>query len=343
MSELRFDPIQRRWVIIATDRARRPTDFVPEAEPRESKFCPFCPGSEDKTPPEIFAFRENGTEANRPGWQLRAFSNKFPALDIKAEAERHGMGRYDMMSGVGAHEVIVETPDHYAHFAEMPLEAVHLVLRAWQSRLNELLKDGRLKYVVIFKNHGHLAGASLAHPHSQIIATPVVPRTVSMELTAAKEHFAEKERCIFCDIIFEEREKQVRVIHENDDFVAITPYASRFPFEIFLAPRQHAHNFGEVADEQLLSLAGFLKSILARLKTALNDPPFNLIMHTAPNTHTTLQRSGFWETLREDWHWHLEIIPRLTRIAGFEWGTGFYINPTPPEDAARALRELPEL
>lgn len=340
MPELRHDPIQKRWVIIATDRALRPHDFIVEPEKPKAAFCPFCEGNEEKTPPEIFAIRENETPPNRPGWKVRVVANKFPALKIEGGLEKKGLGLYDRMNGVGAHEVIIETPVHDAHFSDLSLEQIRLVLYAYKERLNDLRKDGRLKYTLIFKNHGLAAGASLAHPHTQLISTPITPRTVAVELQSAKDHYHIKERCLFCDLISDELEKGDRIIRATERFVALAPFASRFPFETFLAPRNHQHDFGEISDSDVHELAEMLKDTLRRLKTVLHDPPYNFLFHTAPNiTETRPKRSWYWDTLQLDWHWHIEIIPRLTRIAGFEWGTGFYINPTPPEEAAKYLRE----
>ena len=340
MSELRHDPISRRWVIIATERSRRPTDFVVESEGKDTpSFCPFCEGFESRTPPEIYAIRKDATPPNGPGWQVRVIPNKYPALKIEGMLERKGLGVYDRISGIGAHEVIIETPDHNLELAKMPVQSMQLVLTTYQERLKDLLKDGRFKYILIFKNHGSIAGASLAHPHSQIIATPVTPRTVSFELSSAREHHQVKERCLFCDIMEQEIESGERLVYMDEHFVAFTPYASRFPFEIFLIPRNHSHCYSEAPPEEILSLGKALKEILQKLKKVLKNPPYNFVFHTAPNTKTKPKRVHYWETIQFDYHWHVEILPRLTRIAGFEWGSGFYINPTAPEEAAAFLRE----
>ncbi len=341
MSELRHDPVQKRWVIIAIERGRRPSDFKKEPlQTRQVRTCPFCYGNEDKTPPEIFAIRPPDTAPNSPGWKLRVIPNKFPALKVEGELNRRGLGLYDLMDGVGAHEVIIETPDHNAHLGEMPLEDVYNLVKVYRDRIIDLHKDQRLRYVLIFKNYGEPAGASLAHPHSQLIATPITPRTVAAELESAREHFLQKERCLFCDIINQERALKVRIAMETEKFIAICPFASRFPFEIWLLPRKHQHDFALTTDEDLWALAEALKTILHKLRVALEDPPYNFVLHTAPNYSVPRPgRSHYWETLPYDWHWHIEIIPRLTKIAGFEWGTGFYINPTPPEVAAKFLRE----
>jgi len=341
MSELRHDPIQNRWVIIATERAFRPSDFeVPATPRREVSFCPFCEGHEDRTPPEIFAYREPGSQPNGPGWKVRVIPNKFPALRIEGPLNRKGIGLFDMMSGIGAHEVIIETPEHDANFPDMAIEQIELVLRAYRERLNDLMKDPRFRYILIFKNYGVPAGASLSHPHTQLIATPITPRTVAMEFDSARAHYLVKERCLFCDIIEQELYYGDRVVKVDEHYVVLAPFASRFPFETFIAPRVHNYNFGDITDEEIHHLALTLRDILSRLKISLDNPPYNFVLHTGPNVEAKPRRPDHWETIQFDFHWHLEIIPRVTRIAGFEWGTGFYINPTSPEEATKYLREI---
>jgi UDPglucose--hexose-1-phosphate uridylyltransferase len=339
MPELRHDPIQKRWVIIASERGRRPDDFPRMDLAGEGGFCPFCTGNESKTPPEIAALRSSGGP-NSPGWQVRVVPNKFPALRIEGMLDRKGLGIYDRMNGVGAHEIIIETPRHDAGLAELSIPEFERVLWMYRERLVDLLRDSRFKYILIFKNYGAAAGASLSHPHTQIIATPVTPLTLAEELNSAREHYRYKERCLFCDVIEQELDANERIVYANDAFVALAPYASRFPFELFLAPRHHYHSFAEISDPMIHELAVALKDILLRIKKCLNDPPYNFVIHTIPNTKTTLKRTSYWDTIAVDYHWHIEIMPRMTRMAGFEWGTGFYINPTAPEEAAKYLREV---
>jgi UDPglucose--hexose-1-phosphate uridylyltransferase len=337
--ELRHDPIQKRWVIIASERGRRPDDFFIDNSMPQGDFCPFCVGSEDKAPPEIYAVRRDGSAPSTPGWLVRVVPNKFPALKIEGELNRHADGFYDAMNGIGAHEVIIETAQHNLHFADFALPQLELVLGAYRNRLRDLVNDRRFKYVLIFKNYGIAAGASLGHPHSQLIATPVTPKTVALELQSAMEHFNVKERCLFCDIIRAELQDGSRVVLTNEHFVVLAPYASRFPFEIFLAPRHHRHDFAAITDEEIRSLAEIFRHTMQRIKTALKDPPYNFVIHTIPNIRST-SRATYWQTIEHDYHWHIEILPRLTRIAGFEWGSGIYVNPTAPEEAARFLREI---
>ena len=330
MPELRKDPITGRWVIISTDRAKRPTDFVRESVQIHGKgFCPFCYGHEDKTPPEILVFGRNGGGPNTPGWRVRVVPNKFPALGIEGDLDRQGEGLFDKMNGVGAHEVIVETPDHQSTLATLPEKAVEDVLWAYRDRMLDLKNDKRFRYILIFKNHGEAAGASLEHTHSQLIALPIVPKRVREEVDSSKHYYQEKERCIFCDMIRQEIETGVRVITENDYFIALAPYAPRFPFEIWLLPKQHGSAFENNQSTVYSSLARVLKDNLMRLDTVLDHPAYNYMIHTSP----------IGEESNAHYHWHIEIMPKLTKLAGFEWGTGFYICPTPPEEAARFLRE----
>ncbi len=337
MAELRKDPITGRWVIISTSRGKRPTDFIPDnKEPGDPSNCPFCYGNENKTPPELSAFRKSGTPANSPGWSARVIPNKYPALGIDEPLTKKGLGMYDMMTGFGAHEVVIETPDHYKTIQELTTEEIKDVMTLCQDRLEDLHKDFRFRYVLIFKNEGPLAGATLSHSHSQIIATPITPIRVKEELHGTEHYFKSKERCLYCDMIIQEKELGTRIVFENDYFISFCPFASRFPFEIILLPKQHQMDF-YATRSHVHELASALKITLSKLAGALNKPQYNYIIHTAPNR---FNRRGYWETIAEDYHWHIEITPRLTKIAGFEWGSGFYINPTPPEDAAKYLREI---
>jgi UDPglucose--hexose-1-phosphate uridylyltransferase len=330
--ELRRDPVTGRWVIISTGRAKRPSDFVRETvRIGENTFCPFCNGNESKTPGEILGYRRNGGGPNSPGWSVRVVPNKFPALGIEGDLDREGEGLYDRMNGVGAHEVIIETPDHKATLATLPERAIEEVLWAYRDRVMDLKNDKRFRYALIFKNHGDAAGASLEHPHSQLIALPIVPKRVHEELDGAKHYYREKERCIFCDIIRQERESCTRVIAENDLFISLAPYAPRFPFELWLLPKIHLSSFENSQGSVFASLARMLKDSLSRLDQVLDHPPYNFMLHTSP----------VGEENNDHYHWHFEIIPKLTKVAGFEWGTGFYICPTAPEEAAKFLRECP--
>jgi UDPglucose--hexose-1-phosphate uridylyltransferase len=254
--------------------------------------------------------------------------NKFPALRIEGELEPTGEGLYDRMNGVGAHEVVIETPDHRATLATLPVDAVADVLLAYRERVVDLKKDPRFEYVLVFKNHGAAAGASLEHSHSQLIATPIIPIMVSEELKGAGEYYGMKERCVWCDILRQERRDRRRLVIDAHGFAAISPFAPRFPFETWILPTRHRSAFEDSEVDELRGLATVLREFLIRLGGVLGDPPFNYMLHTAP-----LREPGL-----DHFHWHLEIIPKLTRVAGFEWGSGFFINAVSPEDAAAALR-----
>jgi len=335
--ELRKDPVLGRWVIISTDRARRPREIKDGAPASGAKGCPFCAGRERLTPPETLAFRPPGGRANGPGWEVRVVPNKFPALRVEGELEKQGCGIYDRMNGIGAHEVIIETPEHSRRIEEQSRDSVAKVFEACKLRIADLSRDMRFKYILVFRNEGVDAGSSLSHPHSQLIATSVTPKRVKEELNGARAYFDYKDRCIFCDIIRQELSDRVRIVYENAHFVSFCPFASRFPFEIWLLPKRHQADYATIAADELGSLADAMLVTLGKLAGALNRPQYNYVLHTSP---VRWPRKDYWKTIEFDYHWHIEIMPRLTQIAGFEWGTGFYINPTPPEDAAGCLREV---
>jgi len=325
--ELRKDPVTGRWVIISVERGKRPSDFVVRTPRRRAGFCPFCRGNEYTTPTEIMAYRPDG--GGEGDWTLRVVPNKFPALEVEGELERVGEGVYDMMSGVGAHEVLIETPDHEATLSTLPVGHVENLLRAFRERMVELKKDRRFKYVLLFKNEGEVAGASLEHSHSQLIAMPIIPALVREEMEGARRHYDYKERCIFCDIVRQELDAAVRVILETRFFLAVAPYAPRVPFETWILPKQHESHYDIDYEGKSADLAEALQNVLRRIDKTLDAPPYNFVVHTSP----------FTNEVNDFYHWHLEIMPKLTRLAGFEWGSGFHINPTPPEEAARFLRE----
>ena len=323
MPELRKDPVSERWVIIATDRARRPSDFSREhPAPFTDRFCPFCPGNESKTQPEVYAARDGNN------WHVRVVPNKFPVLGIEGDPDRDAEGLYDKMNGLGAHEVIVETPTHTETLAEMRPAQMEAVIWAWRSRVNDLKNDRRLRYVLLFKNHGESAGATLEHAHSQLIALPVVPKRVMEELEISARYYQFKERCIFCDIIRQEEKGKTRVVTDSDKFLVVEPYAARFPFETWILPKRHESHFETLDAAEVKDLARALGGTLRKMHKVLENVAYNFIIHTAP----------VQEKAMAHYHWHIEIIPKLTKVAGFEWGTGFYINPTPPEEAAEFLR-----
>jgi UDPglucose--hexose-1-phosphate uridylyltransferase len=236
---------------------------------------------------------------------------------------------FDKMNGVGAHEVIIENSDHNATLATLPPKAIEDVLWTYRDRILDLKKDRRFKYILIFKNHGEAAGATLEHAHSQLIALPVVPIYVAEEIEGAKQYYRYKERCVFCDIVRQELEDGARIVGENDNFVTLAPYAPRFPFETWILPKRHESAFENSSSAMFEGLAKAVKNLLAKANNVLDNPAYNLVIHTSPVQDPT----------NDYYHWHIEFMPKLTKTAGFEWGTGFYINPTPPEEAAKFLRE----
>lgn len=331
MPELRKDPIVGRWVIISHERAKRPSDYQ-YAEQKVAKpgVCPFCEGHEAMTPSEILAYRDRTSAPNGPGWRVRVVPNKFPALTIEGGLNKRGEGIYDKMAGVGAHEVIIESPKHLISMAEMSEEAIREVLWVYRDRMVDLKKDTRLVHGILFKNVGDSAGASLEHTHSQLIVTPIVPISVWEEMTGALEFYNYRGRCIYCDIVHQELATGSRIVLDSPHFCAFCPYASRFPFEIWIVPKSHSSHYENIPKSSVDDLAYVLGAALTRLERALDKPPYNFIVHTSPFDLQELPH----------YHWHIEVIPRMTKVAGFEWGTGFYINSVTPEDAAAFLREV---
>jgi len=329
MPELRKDPVLGRWIIIARERGKRPTDFPVEDHQAANGFCPLCPGNESFTPPELLVFREEPGGPDQPGWQVRVVPNKFPALVIEGDLSKEGIGLYDKMNGIGAHEVIIESPDHDELFSDIPPERMCLVFQAYRERILDLEKDPRFKYVMVFKNHGKAAGASLEHSHSQLIALPILPRMIVSELNGAESYYNYKERCLFCDIIRQEIKQDERVVCQNEMFITIMPFAPRTPFEMWILPKKHSSSYRTQSDDELYLLAELVSESLRMLAACIPNVPYNFVLHTGP-----LRTEGI-----KHFHWHFEVVPKLTSIAGFEWGTGFYINPMPPEEAAVFLRE----
>ncbi len=330
MPELRKDPTVGRWVAIDTERVRSPRDFVRPRPPRRGGPCAFCPGHERETPPEILAYRDPpGSPANAPGWRVRVVPNKFPALRVEGDLERRGDGLYDLMNGRGAHEVIIESPAHDQTLASLPPSAIQDVVRAYRERILDLRCDERLRSVLILRHHGLMAGIDHEHPHSQLLAAPIVPMAVSAEIDHARTYYTYRERCLFCDILRQEIDHGTRLVAVSSHVVAFAPFAARFPFETWLMPRHHAAAFESADDAVLRDLASILRTVLRKLEHTLADPPHTLLLHSAP----------FGDGESPSYHWHVEIVPTLVGVGDFEWGTGLHLNPLPPEDAARVLRD----
>jgi UDPglucose--hexose-1-phosphate uridylyltransferase len=318
MGELRRDPVVGRWVIVDTDRPKKPEDFKYEQYIPSGGLCPFCYGNEFMTPPEISCFRDPGTGANAPGWQVRVVANKFPALQIEGELDRRGLGIYDMSNGIGAHEVLIESPYHNKDIPELLESEIESYLKMCCVRAADLKQDSRFKYIMVFRNYGAAAGASLEHPHTQLIALPMVPKNALEEIHGAQNYYNYRERCIFCDIIRQELQDKKRIILENKYFISFCPFVSRFPFEIMIFPKQHSGYFCHMSQDEVVALSAILKQTLAKLKKVFVNLSYNYIIHSAPING---------DTGVEYYHWHMEIMPKLTQVAGFEWGTGFYLDP----------------
>lgn len=330
MSELRRDPIGGRWVIVDTDHPSGPQDYEIEPSVWRPGVCPFCYGHEKMTPPEIEVVRDPATAPNTPGWQVRVVPNKFPVLQIEGDLDRRGIGMYDMSNGVGAHEILIETPYHSKDIPDLLHSEIEMMLAMYCRRATDLAGDTRFKYIMLFKNQGAPAGASLAHPHTQIVALPMVPKSVMEEIRGARHYYEYRERCIFCDMIRQEIQEKERIILENRQFISFCPLVSRFPFEIWIIPRKHAECFCRASQDDIPALASILKDTVTKLKKIFPEISYNYIIHTSP-----VNGDGV-----EGYHWHIEFMPKLTRVAGFEWGSGFYVVATPPELAARYLREV---
>lgn len=328
MSELRKDPILERWVIIAEERAKRPAAFVYDDPPTSGEPCPFCEGQEAETLPEVAAVRKPETSADRPGWRVRVVPNRYPALDSDLEPSFEEQGMYRRMAGSGVHEVIVEGATHTKSVTELPATIMYESLGMYRQRLSALSKEHFLRSAVVIKNVGRPAGASIEHSHSQLIATPILPMRLAAELEAGERWHAEYGRCIWCMMLSEELKLGRRVILEGAEIVAFCPFAPRFPFETWLMPARHESNFEATSDACLQELATALQSVLSGIERILSQPPYNYVLHSGP----------FGCREHSHYHWRLEILPRLTRAAGFEQATGLYINSMTPEDAAKALR-----
>ena len=339
MPELRRDPVVGYWTIISTERSRRPVEYKKSRAAEDESLCPFCETREKQTTSEVFAVRRPGTKADGPGWDVRVISSKVPMLAKKeAPAARTSLGMYQAMDGVGQHEVIIESPRHKHDLDELSAADAEKVIGVYVERIRHLEKDGRFEYILLFKNHGHVSGVQkdvIRHSRSQIVAMPIMPKRVKEEVASCEAYFNRRERCVFCDVLKQEAAEKVRIVAENEAFVCFCPFASRTPFEMWILPKHHSSDFSHMADAERPLLASMLRDSLVRLRQLLDDPPFNLILHTAP--HRTASKEPRKQAL-PSYHWYLQIAPRMTTSAGFEWGTGIHINPTPPEDAAMLLR-----
>lgn len=348
LPEFRYDPLENIWVIVAAERNKRPLPLREKLIKDSPEECPFCAGHESETPPEIWRLPDEKKGKNSSAWKIRVIPNKYPALKDNLAGRWSEYGLYEFIEGTGAHEVIIETPEHDIFFEELPKVHIEEVLRTYRARIKTLYQDPKIKYALLFKNQGARAGASMTHPHSQLIGMPVLPKGIASKLERSFNYYRKTSRCLICDLIKQEKEEGSRWIFSKKGIAAFVPYAARFPYEIFVVPEKHCHCYTQADDEILGSLSEVLKELLLRLKELLKEAPYNLIMNTAPNTRFKLktwpekkEKKFFRESSHMDYdyyHWHLNIFPRLNPIAAFEWSSGFSINSVPPEVSAEALR-----
>lgn len=326
MSELRYNIINREWVVIATDRAKRPKDFIKEKKPKEKvsyrKDCPFCPGNEALSPEEIFRISDGNN------WKTRCIPNKFPALSQNQKLERHPSVFGNLISGFGMHEVVIEHPRHDAIMALMSDNEVEDIIRTYKNRYNFMKRIKGVEAVTIFKNHGPGAGTSQEHPHSQIIGTPIVPPQIRNRLDSSIRYFDLAGGCVFCQSLENELKQMKRVIMENKNFVAFLPFAGASPFVTWIFPRRHMASFSLINDDEIKDMAQSLKFALSRLYYGLDNPDFNYTIRSIPVHENDV----------EYFHWYLSIVPRITLPAGFELGSGIFINSSLPEESAEFLR-----
>jgi UDPglucose--hexose-1-phosphate uridylyltransferase len=336
MSEFRQDPLSRRWVIIGGERGGRPNEFVEASTRATGISCPFSAGHETETPPAIASYSSNG----KGKWLVRVVPNKYPALtniepatpaqDQLNSALHTPHSARSSAPGFGSHEVIIESPRHVASLSDLTDAEAQAVFAAYRDRLQKLKAEGPYRYVQIFKNVGPAAGASLEHVHSQLVALPGVPEVIEQELKSTGEFFQQQKRSLLLDMLEREIAAGERVVAQTDHFVAFCPYASRFGYEVWLAPRRHQPRYEDIAAGELGELSGLARDIIGRIERAAGQASYNYFLHTQP----------FDMPAYDHYHWHIEIIPRLTKVAGFEWGTGCFINPYPPEAAAEHLRSI---
>lgn len=333
--EYRRCPVTGRWVVLAPERALRPIQLQ-HGEPHSRRdaagkgVCPFCPGNEAMVPAEVYAVRDPGTAADGPGWKMRVVPNKFPAVrEVHAPSEAVSPdGFTEAMAGFGRHEVVIETDRHESDPVALSDDEFAAMLTAYRERLKDLATNSRFTFATVFKNVGAEAGASLAHLHSQIIAMPVVPDAIRAELEAANDYYRRERRCVYCDLLRSEAASALRVVEDAGGFVTVCPFAPRFAYETWVLPTAHDSRFETITDAEVLNLARQMKRVLRATDAVLNGPAYNWYLHCGPLRAANMPY----------YHWHIEIAPKTARPAGFEWGSGCFINTVPPELAAVRLR-----
>ncbi len=328
MAELRMDPTTGNWIIVGKTGEWDDNFHQPEA-------CPFCPGKEEVNPPPITTV--NDSEGN---WLVRVFPDRSPVFSIERELGSEGDGVYDKMHNFGAHEIIIENPKHGISLSSLEVNKITQIVSVYRDRISDLKKDSRLRYLLIFKNHGAEAGSHINHVHSHLIATPVIPQRIDLELKSARKHYHFKERCLFCDIVRQENEQEVRVVDRNEEFIAFCPFAPRFPYETWILPLKHFSSFQDhlSSEETLTAFAALLKTTLQRIEA--HTPAYHVVLHISPNEKSPFLASEDWAFLPHGFHWHLEILPRISRIARLKREEEFFTNPLTPEEAAQKLKAV---
>lgn len=322
MAELRRDPVSGNWIV---------TEYA-DATSNSVGICPFCPGNENLTPKAIREYKDSDSS-----WLIRCFPATNPIFVIEVDENKRAEGLYDKMDNVGAHEIIVENRSHTKTMSSFTYKELLLLLEVYMERISDLKKDKRFKYIQVFKNHGELAGSHIFHPHSHILATPVTPHRIELELFYSKRHYLQKERCLFCDILGQEMRQNKRVVGMNSDFVALCPFASRFPFEVWIMPRLHSESLEGAREEGLKhSLVNLMLDIMKRVEKLTNA--YTLLIHTSPNTGG----KGFLDKdlpVTDYFHWHIEILPMDFKSSRYKREDEFYVISITPEEAAKALKE----
>lgn len=326
MSEIRLNILTREWVIISAERARRPTDYIDTREkkavPAHMPSCPFCLGNERKTADEYFRLSEDG------GWQIRVVANRYPALSLEGERRQSVDGLKRSITAVGRHEIIIETPAHDLDIASYGLKHIEELILIYRGRFNEAHADPRVEHVIIFKNHGEGSGTTIEHPHTQLVAVPVVPMQFRKRVEYAMHYFDDTGQCIVCSMIAKELEEGVRVVIDTDHFLTFIPYAALSPFHTWIFPKRHSATFSSITDDEAKDLAFHMKTLFTKFKNGLEDPDYNYVIRSSRPA----------DGRNEYCHWYLSVVPRITKTAGFELGSGMFINTEPPEESAAFLR-----
>ena len=339
MSELRYDPIRMQWVLISPERGDNPQYFYINDKQfaLDQADCPFCPGHEKLTAKELYRVAD---PQNPDAWAARVVPNNVPVLKVEELLKRTGHGMYDHITGMGAHEVIIDTPRHKLGLSDYSDDIFFNIFTAAIARIKDLQNDNRIRYINVFKNHGYGAGAFMEHPHTQIVGLPVITKYIKQELLASKNYYLLKERCLYCDIINQEMFENQRVVAENLDFVAFVPYAAPAAFEVQIMPKRHNHDVTAMTNNELKSFAAITAKVFHQYDVILGNPSVNFSLYTAPPSTPRPEYPNYWQSIKYDYHWHLSVVPRITRVGGLDIGCGILVNPVLPEKSALLLRQV---